>query len=213
MTYSEYISLGYNCEAAFQIRRILGHDSSSFFSWNVTTLPQLMALLEHRFEGILLDDHIGPHGGGLLTDEGYGYKFHSPFASADYKADPDYDSKLGRYRDRTAHLVAKFLRDRGPTESTAYFYKAEGQSSGEEVRHAARRVHSLLAGLHGASPFVLVILQHRDFWEDPWDEPGIFNRYLRRLAPFDDATDGHAQSWDAVFREFPHQEPLRFALA
>jgi hypothetical protein len=31
--FDEYVSLGWNCEAAFQIRRALGRDDASFFNW------------------------------------------------------------------------------------------------------------------------------------------------------------------------------------
>ena len=32
-----------------------------------------------------------------------------------------------------------------------------------------------------------------------------------RQRGWNDATDGHVSSWDSVFREFPHREPLHLA--
>lgn len=210
--FDEYISLGCDCEGGFQIRRILGQDSSSFFNWNITSLAALHGLLAHRFEGILQDANISVHGdGALLNDHAHEYKFHSPFDRADYRNDPAFEARFADYREKTRYLVEKFLRARPPGHRTAYFYKAELGTTATEVRAAMPAVRDLLAGIHGPAEFALVVLQPEDRQEAPWGEPLIHNRYLRRTAPWNDAADAHVTSWDRVFREFPSKAPMRLA--
>lgn len=209
--YSEYVSLGINCEGAFQIRRILGHDASSFFSWNVTPLPALEALIQSRFEGILQWENISSSGGGLLHDSSHNYKFHSPFSCEDFSNDSEAKRKFSEHKEKAGYLVSKFLRSRELDESTVYFYKAEDQGEDLEFRKIICRVRDLLGKIHESSQFSLVVLQDESRRDSAWQEEFIFNRYLKRTAPWSDATDGHVQSWDKVFREFPFDGPMYFS--
>lgn len=209
--FSEYISLGKNCECAFQIRRILGRDSSSFFSWNVTPLPAVDSLIRNRFQGILQLQNITPHAdGSLLNDASHGFKFHSPFNG--FRDDPAFEKKFQDYKSKQRYLIDKFFRAREPGERTAYFYKADAEPEDrEDIRDRVRAVRDTLVQARGDSAFALVIIQDKQFQEPAWDDALIFNRYLARLAPWYDATDGHVASWDRIFAEFPHSEPMRFA--
>ncbi len=211
-TFSEYISLGVNCEVAFQFRRVLGHDSSSFFSWNVTPLPALESLIRTRFENIMRLENLSPHtDNSLLNDSSHGYKLHSPFDRRDFENDPSFEDKFAAHTQKVNHLIAKFLRIRSPEERAAYFYKADGPEDPTEVRTYASKIRDLLAEIHHGSFFSLIVLQDKKFAEAPWDEKSVYNRYLQRLSAWTDATDGHVRSWDQIFREFPHVDPMRLA--
>jgi Putative papain-like cysteine peptidase (DUF1796) len=202
--FTEYVSLGNNCEGAFQIRRVLGRDNSSFFSWNVTPLPALESLLRTRFAGVLQPDNLTSHlDGSLLNDLSHGHKFHSPFDRIDFRNDHAYECK--------DHLRTKFLRERRGDESTAYFYKVGDKEERADLIAAACRVRDLLAEIHKGSRFALIILQSDAKRNLFWQEDLIHDRYLARFAPWSDATDGHVRSWDRVFREFPHIAPMRLA--
>lgn len=212
LRYSEYVPLGINCEAAYQVRRILGRDSASFFSWNVTPWSALESLIRTRFDGILRQENISPHmDGSLMNDTSHDYKFHSPFSRPDFVNDPEFADKLENHRQKVAYLIGKFLRPREPGESAAYFYKADGPEDAAQVRAAANRVRDLLNEIHKDSPFMLVVLQQEERKEPRWGDERIENRYLKRYSPWSDATDGHVQTWDSVFREFPHRDAMQFA--
>jgi hypothetical protein len=212
LTYDQYVSLGHNCEVSFQHRRVLGRGDSGFFSWNITTLPALESLISNDFVGILQEEQLEDSGDGfLLRDRSHNFLFHSPFLKNDFRADPDYAEKLKKLRSKFAHFYEKFHANARSGERVAYFYKAQVNTPSEEVRVGAHRVHQLLMGLHDTRPFSLIVLQQEEQREAPWPEKGIFNRYLKRLAPWHDATDGHVSSWDRIFQEFPHTDGLRLA--
>lgn len=206
--YQHYISLGSNCEIAFQFRRVLQQDSSSFFSWNVTDCSALLRLLKTRFEGVAELGNIRPHSHpSMLLDTRYDYLFHNPFATGEPSEDPQFDTTWAAYRSKVEYLVAKFLRDAASDDRTAYFYKTDE----EDVRGKARLIRDALQDLHPKDNFDLVIIQTRDREEADWGETRLRNRYVRRFAPFDDATDGHVSSYDAIFREFPKAVTMYYA--
>lgn len=208
-TYDTYTSLGNNCEVAFQIRRVLGHDSSSFFSWNVTSFHALISLLQSRFVGILdLPNLTNEPEKGLMHDSSHDFRLHTPFKLVDLHAEENLGSRLYELKSKFRYLVDKFVSDASDAKRTVYFYKTEEKST---VRDNARRVHGLLKALAPGCEFSLVIIMPLSEREAQWDDQGIFNRYLRRIAPWEDATDGHVASWDRIFREFPHKDGLRLA--
>lgn len=212
MQYDEYISLGSDCEGGFQIRRILGQDSSNYFNWNVTPLLALQQVLENRFDGVLQQANISVHGdGGLLNDHRYDYKFHSPFDRPDYESDPEWEAKFQDHREKSRYLIDKFLRERPADHATAYFYKVAVTEEPGAARRLLPEIRDILARIHGASRFVIVAVQGAEHREDPWGLPQIHNRYLARIAPWNDAPDGHVSSWDRLFYEFPHKAPMRFS--
>ena len=44
--YDHFVSLGFNCEAAFNFRRLLGRDDSSYFNWLVAPFGSMIKLIE-----------------------------------------------------------------------------------------------------------------------------------------------------------------------
>ncbi len=207
--FDNYVSLGNNCETAFQMRRVLARDSSSFFSWNVTMFDPLLSVLSSRFDGVVqLDRLTNVPEKGLMHDASHDFYIHSGFASAAFREEPGFDAAFRDLTGKFAHLTRKFVGDAASDKRTVYFYKTEGSP---EVHGKSRALRDVLAGFHGPRPFDLVIVQPEAFREEPWQDEGIHNRYLRRLAPWDDATDGHVASWDRVFHEFPHGDGLRLA--
>ncbi|HQS08605.1 MAG TPA: DUF1796 family putative cysteine peptidase [Xanthobacteraceae bacterium] len=211
--YSEYVSLGVNCEGAFQMRRVLGRDSASFFSWNVTPVASLETLIRGRFNDILKPENLSSSNDfSMILDASHGHKFHSPFSREEkFKEDPDFASKLDEHAQKSKYLIDKFLRPRQDSETTAYFYKSIGNEDPVEFKSTCFRIADLLKEIHGESVFSLIVLQLVERSEAPWDHAHIHNRYLRRYAPWHDATDGHVNSWDKIFREFPHAENMRLA--
>ena len=207
--FDNYVSLGNNCETAFQIRRVLSRDSSSFFSWNVTMVDPLLSILSSNFANVVqLENMTNVPETGLMHDASHDFHVHSSFATKDFRTEPGFEES---FRDLTAkfdYLKTKFAEDAASDKRTVYFYKTEAR---EDIRVKAQSLRDVLARFHGGNRFALVIVQPLSALEPPWSDDCIYNRYLRRLAPWEDATDGHVMSWDAVFREFPHRDGLHLA--
>jgi hypothetical protein len=209
MLFSHYFSLGVNCQAAFQIRRVLGKDNASFFSWNVTKYEALISLLQNNFSGILDKSNLSPQPNtGLIFDSFYNYSLHSPFKEGEIWEGQAYEEKYNALRAKMEYLVSKFYKVAKSADRVAYFYVTQENN---DARQQSMRVRDLLLKAHGRENFELIVLQDNAKREDSWREPLIRNRYLARLAPWSDATDGHVRSWDRIFAEFPHVEPMRLA--
>jgi hypothetical protein len=203
--FDEYISLGDRCEVAFQFRRVLGRDSSSFFSWNITPLPTLIRLLETNFEGIFELENLEA-GEYLVYDKAARFHFHLQGEGRKSNVHPAFPGDVARHRDKARYLIDKLFSDAKSGKRVAYFYRA---NTNDDVRAGMLRVRDLLAALHGGINFALIVVQDRKKFEPDWNIEGVHNRYLRRLADDDDQGDAHLQSWDKIFSEFPHKEPLK----
>lgn len=213
--YDFYTSVGENCEVAFQIRRILGFDDSSFFSWNITTTSAFNALIDGQFSGIMETDNLRFHSGSLIRDSKYDYMFHSDFECVESTIFENYENNLNSNRDKARYLIGKLRENASSDGKILYIHKYsslldDGVCS--SARFKAEGMLERLMRLHGGrGNFDLLFVQDAAVSEDDWGVPNLKNRYLARLAPFADATDGHVLSWDRLFAEFPHVRPLRFA--
>lgn len=206
--FDRYVSLGCNCEVGFQLKRVRGAAESGFFTWNITEPDALISLLESDFSGILRKENLSVHTGGhLVRDTSHDFMVHHLFDPVQFKSAPDFEDKLEALRAKFDYFVRKFREEAASPGHTAYFYK----NVHSDPRGFALQVQALLKRYHGANPFTLILLQPVENMAPDWGLPGIRNRYLKRFAPYDDTPDGHVPSWDAVFREFPHREPLLLA--
>lgn len=204
--FDEYTSLGNRCEVAFQFRRVFSRDSSSFFSWNITPLPTLVQLLETRFDGIFELENLKP-GEHLVYEKAANFYFHLQGEGRKSAEHPSFPGDVAKHREKATHLINKLYTDASSGKRIAYFYR---DSSKDDIRPSIIRVRDLLAEAHGGINFTLIAVQDRSKAEPDWQIEGVHNRYLRRLATDDDQGDGHLQSWDAIFREFPHTQKLMF---
>lgn len=155
------------------------------------------------------------HSESLIRDSKYEYMFHSDFpCSLDTKFD-NYEKELNSNREKAAYLIAKLYKNASSDGRILYVHKYSsllGIVDSDSARSKAEGMMQRLVRLHGARDnFDLVFVQPEDAREADWGVPNLKNRYLARLAPFADATDGHVQSWDRIFAEFPHVRPLRLA--
>lgn len=202
MKFDYYFSLGVNCEGAFQIRRVLGHDSSCFFSWNVTKFNALISLLRGGFAGTLQLDNLTPRPGtGLIHDSSHDYLLHSPFKDSDPWEGENFEKGFTLLQEKFRYWVDKFYKIAQSGSSVVYFYRTEEQ---ENVLEKSQVVAKLLSEIHKTDNFRFVVLQHEKFKEPDWGQTLIRNFYMKRFAPWIDATDGHVASWDRVFAAFPH---------
>ncbi|WP_457094733.1 hypothetical protein [Microvirga sp. P5_D2] len=141
------------------------------------------------------------HGnGGLINDSSHNFKLHHNFDRTLFKEDLLFDQKLDQLRSKFDHFIDSFV-DGAKIGRTAYFYVTADEN---DVRSNARVVRDILKDYHAKSHFDLVVVQAKAFSEPDWDDAFMWNRYVERLAPIQNASDGHVETWDEIFREFPH---------
>ena len=207
MPFSHYMSLGINCEAAFQFRRVLGRDYASFFNWNVTPIETLVRLLEADFEDICLFENLVFEGNGtLVRDKAYDYHFHWVGANIDCL---DGGGLIyHKNRERLLYLAEKFRRTTASGRSIAFFVTFNGQQNLALLNTVAH----LLRTKFQCGDFKIIALTDKsgDLAFLSADD-SIVARSLTRFAPWHDATDGHVSSWDQVFAEFPPEIQLRLS--
>lgn len=198
--YSRYVSLGQNCEVAFQFRRIFGSESSSFFSWNVTNFNAATQLINNDFAGILIDSNLQVESDtDMILDKSYNYYFHSPLPTSHSLDEDEFKSKMETHREKAHYLINKFRESYNSSDLIAYFYV----TNEPDCKDPALALRDALLSKHKNRNFTLVILQDESRREEPWEEECIANHYLKRLAPVQDASDGHVSSYDKVFRQYP----------
>ncbi len=195
--FDEYVSLGWNCEAAFQIRRVLGRDDSSYFGWGIFEIDSLIRLIEAWFGGTFDADALTwDDDYRLPRDRNFDFAFHGPWAAGESRDDPALLPKLQDHRAKAAHLANRFLTPRGPA---ALLYKPPCTMPAEKID----RLAGLLAEITPDVTMVILRLAHES--SSNATHPMLHERLLRRAAPIDHASDGHLASWDAVFAEFQHR--------
>lgn len=200
--YDNYVSLGRNCEAAFQFRRLLGRDVAYYFNWLVTPFEALIAVIGADFAGTYRKENLQVTADtDMLLDVGTGMKYHSAFRKELGRTlcGPRFEELYAESARKYAFLAQRFRDLACSANRVLYFVKTDE----EEVRGKAIRLRDLLAARYPAHDFALVIVQEQGKAENDWREPGVCNRYVERFAPVSRANDGHVPSWDRIFAEFP----------
>ena len=205
--YDNYISLGNNCEAGFQIRRVLGYDRSSFFNWNITPVSALLSLLESDFLGILEANNLRHREHDLFEDRSHNYALHAEFSFPNINGDGLFLTKLTSLREKSEYLVSKF-RQLSHYGQTAFFYRTD------EVQNLHQNMLNVADALTRYVPsdqFDLIVAVSANILEGSYNQGNVYFRPLMRLAPAWEAHDGHVSSWDKIFAEFPHRGGLRLS--
>ena len=200
--FDQYVSLGRNCEIAFQFRRIFQKDHAHYFHWLVTPFDCLLDILENDFEGAFAKENLlVTDDPDMILDRRYRIKYHSPFRKELGRnlSGPRFDALHAEALAKYEFLAQRFRDLAASDRRVAYFVKVDEA----DARGKARALRALLEGRYPGHDFRLVILQRAEQAEDDWGEAWIANRYLERFAPFSHAADGHVPSWDRVFAEFP----------
>jgi hypothetical protein len=205
--YDNYVPLGVNCEAGFQMRRVLGRDVPGFFTWNITSLKSLNTLLASDFAGLSDPEKLSHSQGDLFHDASHDFFFHGDFSAPDIRADGRFEEKLANLRGKRNHFLDDFrsLRDRG---ETAFFYKAVEPG---DISSRISAVRNSLTKYVPPDQFVLVVVREAGNIALSPDMKNIFYRPVTRFSPDWDAHDGHVSSWDKIFREFPYKGEMRLA--
>jgi hypothetical protein len=202
-----YISLGDNCEAGLQFRRI-GHEVSSIFRFAFIEPDDMRKILLSDFDGIFLKENLTPpvdcH---MVRDIKTGLVLHSKLTSItdgegkrtfcdNYNFDKVYDSE----KNKVNHLVAKWRALVRSGKRVGYFFKHNLSSSRED----AETLLSLFQRCYPQHNYHLLYIQPKLLYEPPWGYERLHNVYLDHLAPYDNAENGaDVAGWNKIFREFP----------
>lgn len=204
--YDHYVSLGENCEAAFNFRRILGKDISYYFNWLVTPLDSLIDIIENDFKD---DFEIGNlyHKNNqiiMITDKRYNISHHSPFKEIEGQlSGSDFETIYKNHKDKLSLFKKRFRALAQSKLFVLYFIKAGELTGTTNVRIKCAKLRDIMLNHYPDHKFNIVVLQEKNRLELQWDEPRIFNRYLDRFAPYNNVPDYHKESWDRIFSEFP----------
>jgi hypothetical protein len=200
--FDNYVSLGHNCEGAFQVRRLLGRDVAYYFNWLVTPLDALVEILRADFAGAYDRANLRVTADvGMVLDAGYGMKYHSAFRKELGRAleGPRFEALHAESAAKYAMLAERFRELARSTNRVLYVVK----TAHEAARDGAAQMRDILAARYPDHDFQIAVLQTSDRQEPDWGEDRIHNRYLARFADPSRAHDGHVPSWDRVFAEFP----------
>lgn len=199
--YDNYVSLGRNCEVAFQFRRLLGKDVAYYFNWLWTPLGSLIRILDNDFAGAFEKDQLEAMRGGMVLDHAYGIRYHSPFWK-----ELGTDLSGARFHELHAQAMGKIdlfkhrFRSLAQSPNKVLYFITTTEP---DAREKAAEVRTVLAARYPRHDFQVLVLMTEDKREAAWAEDRIHNRYLERFAPVLQATDGHQPSWDRIFAEFP----------
>jgi hypothetical protein len=199
--YDNYVSLGRNCEVAFQFRRLLGKDVACYFNWLWTPLTSLVRIIDNDFAGAFEKDHLEATQDKMVLDHVYGIKYHSPFWK-------ELGTELSGARFHELHTQAlgkiELFKNRFRTlanskKNVLYFIT----TTELDARERAAELRDILVARYPHHDFRVLVLMTEDRREADWAEDRIHNRYLERFAPVLQASDAHQPSWDRIFTEFP----------
>ncbi|MDE1154424.1 MAG: DUF1796 family putative cysteine peptidase [Acidobacteriaceae bacterium] len=211
MKRNTFVSLGFNCEAAYQFRRVNGDDQASFFSWTYCKFNPLLGLIKADFDGVLLWENVKKLG-LMVHDHAFDVSFHGEvFNNTRDGADVELaKALLADMQSKFRYLAERWRHTVSTAGLTTYFLKIKhNDPNAPDARRAAVELRDLLRMKYPAHEFRIVVLQSLESVErEPqWDEDRIFNRYLQRYAAdVDPENDAFTSSWDAIFAEFPVQQ-------
>jgi Putative papain-like cysteine peptidase (DUF1796) len=202
-TRSAYVSLGWNCEAAYQFRRVVGSDRSSFFNWTYCNFKSMINIIDNDFNNLLQWENICPSG-VMIYDRANDIAFHG---AVFHGTDRGKFVELAKYhlaslQSKTAYLIGKWRKLTKSNTFATYYIKLPDL---DDRRSAAGALRDTMKTKYPDHKFRIVVLGSLENAksEPEWGEPEIYNRYLERFAPDDDPAAGDARSWDRIFAEFP----------
>ncbi|MHB8885625.1 MAG: DUF1796 family putative cysteine peptidase [Methylovirgula sp.] len=140
MYFDHYISLGRNCEVAFQFRRVLGKDYSGFFSWNITEFNALISILENDFVDLMQPGALSyENKGSLVRDAAYDYHFH--WTDDNFSLIDNENAVLAAHRQKARYLAEKFREQvKSPAQKALFYLTEESNARGraQQVRRLLR---------------------------------------------------------------------------
>lgn len=201
--FDEYISIGDNCEAGLNFRRI-GNEHSSLFRFARCNLEQVIDLLENEALGLF--DTVKPVSKDMIMCERYGISWHTNIKSK--KTDEKWtfiddmeiiNKQLPLEREKLIYLYEKLIFDI-KNKDIAIFFKSNFGFSIEKIIDLEKIISSISKNNNH-----LIII-------GTTCETKIFghgfprNTVIEKFSYFPPYSDAHGYSqecWDRVFRKYP----------
>lgn len=185
--FGHVVSVGGDCQPAYQIRRITGRHEAHVFDWLLVRAEGVAQLIDSGFEGWLqtpaLSLEAQPY--AHVRDAAYNVHFLHDFPLA-----PGFEAEAGRVRAKYEVLVHRWRMLLASEAAVLFVWK------GDEGREAVAPIAEALRRARGRRPFRLLALRS-DLEEPDWQMPDVTNRFLRQPVPYDWTGDDAA--WDALF--------------
>lgn len=208
--YDTYISLGSNCEAGFQLRRI-GYDESSFFRWALSPYKSTVNLIRNDFENLYLKENLVPVWDNMVEDSKYKISFHSKLLSQQeenkqrYFIDTyNFDQMYQEEYQKIQHFVNKWFSLVNSDKLVLYIIKQEKHGS----KYNAKKLLDLFEEKYPHHKFTIAYIQHEDKKDSEWEYDKLKNIYFPRFAPIHLSNQGDVDAWDKLFARFPLKQKL-----
>lgn len=202
--YDAYISLGSNCEAGLNFRRI-GYEVSSFFRFTSCNYATMFKLIESDFANVYAKENIVPVLDRMIRDTGTGIVHHTRLLSHEtngtrqFTQDYDFDEVYAQEYSKVQYLIQKWRDLARSNKKVLYFFKHHHATS----RAAAEKLLNLMRTQYPQHQCDILYIQLDAYKEPLWPVPSLFNRYVARFAPNANANDYDIPAWDRLFAEFP----------
>jgi len=204
--YNTYVSLGSNCEAGFQFKRI-GYDESSFFRWTLSPYSSTYNLIKNDFQNLYLKENLVPVWNNMVEDHQYRISFHSHLLSKQndqtgkryFLTDYDFDKIYQEEYQKIQYFVNKWNSLVNSDKNVLYIIKEERHGS----KSNAEKLLNLFKQKYPNHKFAIAYIQGQDKYEPDWGLDQLKNIYFPRFAPISQADDADTAAWDDLFNRFP----------
>lgn len=202
MSFSKYVSLGYNCEIAFVLQEHGFPQTDDLFAWTWAPISGVTEMISRNFSNVFEEENLEPQAGSrMIQDRLYGVFHHSPFHhdGIDEFGGPRHKRIYEFSRALVEKKIAAFRNDLESGAKVAYIVKYDeplAKRNAIELRDAILRRHA-------SGDFLLIVVQEEGKREAEWGENRIANRYVSRFADIQTANEFDRLSWQRVLEEFP----------
>lgn len=205
--YDHIMSLGYNCEIAYQLFKHNRFLESNLFAW--TNIPSLDTLIDvlGDLSAIGRDGYLA--GNELYRDAATDIGFHGRARPSELANDPAAAAEdVRELTGRVAFLKDKFVNAARDGKTKLYVVKIRGDET--DVFEKLNRLRSRLTALTNGDRYDLLVVTEEKLSAilRPTDGDGVYYRAVPFFAPDESVAGKHKnfKAWQRIFDEF---RPLR----
>lgn len=202
MSFSKYVSLGYNCEIAFVLQERGFTQADDLFAWTWAPISAVTQMILRNFSNVFDEANLKPQAGTpMIEDQLYGVFHHSPFHhdGIDEFGGPRHKRIYEFSRALIEKKIRSFQHDLESGANVAYLVKYDEPLA----RRNALELRDAIMRRHASGNFLLIVVQEESNREPDWGEQRIANRYVSKFAPIPAANEFDRASWHGLLDEFP----------
>jgi hypothetical protein len=212
--YDAYISLGDNCEAGLQLRRI-GYEESSLFRFaRYFSFQTLLNLIDKDFAELFLQENLVPMSDDMVKDKKYNIGFHSKlcsclneFGDRAFEENDDFTKIYQHEYSKIKYLIYKWNSLVNSSKKVLYILKS---SYFKIKHHDLIELSRLLSSKYPRHNFEILALELEQYQEQQkdWQIDRVTQRFVSQFAPYEKAKFADSQLWDSVFADFPLKQAV-----